>query len=407
MKQKWSTLFLATGAILLVFSIIYSPSAAFKASGEGLAIWWRIIFPGLLPFLVLSHMLIASGFVHGIGKLLEPYTKKWLGLPGIASFIVPLGMTAGFPAGADAASRLRRQGQITSAEAEKIASYAHFCSPMLIIIVIGAGFAKQPWLGLFLLGIHWMAGLLSGMSANALLRTKQTKQTEQEKAVIQSATLKSGHKKQPSRIRLALTSMEEAHQADGRSFGKLLGDAVSTSVQTLMMIGGYILIFSVIIYILSDALKHLVPSPMVAGLLEVHLGSFSIITQPISLYHKSLWLSALLGFSGLCAYLQVQALLKSAGTLGRFFFVHRLLHACYGFILTLLLWRPIISIIPGAISAYSYQIDDATIPSYLGIPLPAISQLIPILHWQLILFTTIITLILLYSLLRKPHSSMK
>lgn len=404
MKQKWSTLFLATGAILLVFSIIYSPSAAFKASGEGLAIWWRIIFPGLLPFLVLSHMLIASGFVHGIGKLLEPYTKKWLGLPGIASFIIPLGMTAGFPAGADAASKLQRQGQITSAETEKIASYSHFCSPMLIIIVIGAGFAKQPWLGLFLLCIHWIAGLLSGMSTNALLRTQQT---EQDKAVVQSSTIKASHKKQPSRIRLALRSMQEAHQADGRSFGKLLGDSVSASVQTLMMIGGYILIFSVIIYVLIDALKQLVPSPMIASLLEVHLGSFSIVTQPISLYHKSIWLSALLGFSGLCAYLQVQALLKSSGIIGRFFFVHRLLHACYGFILTLLLWRPITSILPGAISAYSYQIDDVLSTNYLGIPLPAISQLIPILHWQLVLFTAIITLIFLYSLLRKPHSSMK
>ncbi|MBP1907306.1 sporulation integral membrane protein YlbJ [Paenibacillus turicensis] len=403
MKQKWSTLLLATGAILLVFSIIYSPSAAFKASGEGLAIWWRIIFPGLLPFLVLSHILIASGFVHGIGKLVEPYTKRWLGLPGIASFIIPLGMTAGFPAGADAASKLQRQGQITSTDAEKIASYSHFCSPMLIIIVIGAGFAKQPWLGLFLLGIHWIAGLLSGMSTNALLRTKQV---EQDKAVVQS-NIKASHKKQPSRIRLAIRSMEEAHQADGRSFGKLLGDAVGTSVQTLMMIGGYILIFSVIIYVLTDTLKQLVPSPMIASLLEVHLGSFSIVTQSISLYHKSIWLSALLGFSGLCAYLQVQALLKSTGTIGKFFFVHRLLHACYGLVLTILLWRPITSIVPGAISAYSYQIDEATITSYLGIPLPAISQLIPILHWQLILFTAIIALILLYSLLRKPQSSIK
>jgi sporulation integral membrane protein YlbJ len=404
MKQKWSTLFLATGAILLVFSIIYSPSAAFKASGEGLAIWWRIIFPGLLPFLVLSHILIASGFVHGIGKLLEPYTKKWLGLPGIASFIIPLGMTAGFPAGADAASKLHRQGQITSAEAEKIVSYSHFCSPMLIIIVIGAGFARQPWLGLFLLSIHWIAGLLSGMSTNALLRRQQS---EQVKAVVQSSTIKASHKKHPSRIRLALRSMEEAHQADGRSFGKLLGDSVNASVQTLMMIGGYILIFSVIIYVLTDALKQLVPSPMIASLLEVHLGSFSIVTQPISLYHKSMLLSALLGFSGLCAYLQVQALLKSTGTIGKFFFVHRLLHACYGFILTLLLWRPVTNIIPGAISAYSYQIDDVLSTTYLGIPLPALSQIIPILHWQLILFTAMITLILLYSLLRKPHSSMK
>lgn len=403
MKQKWSTLLLATGAILLVFCVIYSPSSVFKASGEGLAIWWRIIFPGLLPFLVISHMLVASGFVHGLGTLLEPFTKKWLGLPGVASFIVPLGMTAGFPAGADAAARLHKQGRITSYEADKIASLAHFCSPMLIIIVIGTGFLNQPWLGLFLLTIHWLAGIVSGYSTHLLFHSRQSELSSAAPSAVSTVKgQRTAQKVQPSRFKLAIRSMSKARQEDGRSFGRLLGDAVSTSVQTLMMIGGYILIFAVIVHVLNDALSALVPSYLIASLSEVHLGAFSIISEKISLSQKSALLGALLGFSGLCSFLQVQALLKPTGiTSSKFFFIHRLLHGSFAFILTILLWRPLTSLIPSAISAYSYQIDRPTVSTHLGFSLPEIDQVIPILQWQFALFIAMIALIELYSFLRK------
>ncbi|WP_339063402.1 hypothetical protein [Tepidibacillus marianensis] len=37
---------------LLAIAIITYPDAAFQASLQGLKIWWEIIFPALLPFLL-------------------------------------------------------------------------------------------------------------------------------------------------------------------------------------------------------------------------------------------------------------------------------------------------------------------------------------------------------------------
>lgn len=403
MKQKWSTLLLATGAILLVFCVIYSPSSVFKASGEGLAIWWRIIFPGLLPFLVISHMLVASGFVHGIGTLLEPFTKKWLGIPGFASFIIPLGMTAGFPAGADAAAKLHQQGQLTVSEAEKISSLAHFCSPMLIIIVIGTGFLNEPWVGIVLLAIHWLAGIVSGFTTHLLLKSEQNEPSDSATPLANTKrTQRPTSPQSSSRIRQAIHSMTHARQADGRSFGRLLGDAVSTSVQTLMMIGGYILIFAVIIHVLHDALSEIVPSFLIAGLSEVHLGAFTIISEKISLSQKCALLSAFLGFSGLCSILQVQSLLKSTGGIGKFFMLHRFLHGSYALILSIILWHPLTNLIKGSISAYSYHIGATT---YTGNTLPALHQLVPIIKWQFTLFIVMIAISILYSLIWKPKQA--
>lgn len=63
-------------AILTAIAIIISPESSFEASLQGLKLWWTLVFPALLPFLMLSEMLTASGFVHGFGVLLEPLMKR-------------------------------------------------------------------------------------------------------------------------------------------------------------------------------------------------------------------------------------------------------------------------------------------------------------------------------------------
>lgn len=88
-------------------------------------------------------------------------------------------MTAGFPAAAEAAAALYKQGKITAYEAEKLASFSHYCSPVLIVIVVGTAYMKQPELGLFLLGIHWASGLSAAVTMNwlslALSASKQAR----------------------------------------------------------------------------------------------------------------------------------------------------------------------------------------------------------------------------------------
>ena len=62
--------------------------------------WWEIVFPSLLPFFIVSEMLIGFGVVKFIGVLLEPFMRPLFKVPGVGGFVWAMGMASGFPAGA-------------------------------------------------------------------------------------------------------------------------------------------------------------------------------------------------------------------------------------------------------------------------------------------------------------------
>ncbi|MMZ62896.1 Sporulation integral membrane protein YlbJ [compost metagenome] len=66
-----STLAIALGAVMVLTGVLLAPEEVFKASSQGLKLWWTIVFPAMLPFLMLSEMLLALGIVHGLGVLLH------------------------------------------------------------------------------------------------------------------------------------------------------------------------------------------------------------------------------------------------------------------------------------------------------------------------------------------------
>lgn len=65
MKRK---LFL--GIILLImYGIVRNPELSLASAKEGLLLWFNVLLPSLLPFIILSDLLISMGFV----KILESY----------------------------------------------------------------------------------------------------------------------------------------------------------------------------------------------------------------------------------------------------------------------------------------------------------------------------------------------
>lgn len=324
-------------AILLAIAIIISPESSFEASLQGLKLWWTLVFPALLPFLMLSEMLTASGLVHGFGVLLEPLMKKVFRLPGASGWTLALGITAGFPGGAGGVQQLHKQGSISNEEAARLASLTHFASPVTLLIVVGIAFLHSPPAGYFLLVIHWISGLLASYT-DTLFKGRP----------VPSDLRHTNSKRRNllSRIQLATA---EARARDGRGFGKLLGESVANAVQNLMVVGGYMIMFAVVIHILTTVLPAL-PAAIPAGLLEIHLGADAIskgltaVGTGASGILGLASLSAALGWSGLCAQLQVLTMLKEANIRFLPYAAVRLMHGLYAFLLTLLLWRPIMTI---------------------------------------------------------------
>ncbi|WP_408894669.1 nucleoside recognition domain-containing protein [Paenibacillus taichungensis] len=329
------TVLMSTGALLLVIAVVVSPKDAFDASIQGLDIWWKIIFPAMLPFLMLSQMLTAFGFTHALGVLLGPLMQRWFRLPGKAGLAVVVGMCGGFPAGADTASRLVQDQQITAKQAGIVAAASHFANPLMIILVIGAAFLHQPAAGYFLLIVHWVSGWIATMIGVRLV----PKESKGEKP---STSTPSSYKRRSLWSQMMLAA-REAQERDGRGFGKLLGDTVSQAVQTLMMTGGYMIVFAVFVRLLT---LYITPGTSVAfwpSLLELHLGTYHLSQSSLTPVLLMSLLAAVLGWGGLCSHLQVSAVLKAAGlaaTSMLYFAGIRLLHALVAFSISLLLWLP-------------------------------------------------------------------
>lgn len=405
-RSLTTTLIFGTSAVMLVAAIIYAPGETFQASGQGLTIWWRIVFPALLPFIVLIEILLASGFAQGVGVLLEPFTRKALGLPGAAGWIVPLGITAGYPAAASAAAAMYRQGKISDVEAEKIVSVSHFCSPMLIIVVIGTGFLGHPAVGLILLIVHWISGLAAGVTLHLLSNKKQSTHypTSVEAEVVSSDQ---GQPIHSPGLKTALKEMEKARLQDARGFGKLLGDSVSSAVQSLMATGGFILIFAVIIHIINSALPDLIPRSFAAGIMEVHLGTFAIARDVLSPAICLAVLGAALGWSGISAFLQIRAILGPAGIGGRYFLIHRIVHSAYAYVLTLLMWKPLTKWFLVTLPAFADNRNTAVFgsqPHYADSVLPNLQLISSWLETQLWLFVLLVFGMLGISLIWRNHS---
>lgn len=335
------TLFLGLLAAFFVISMLSFPKEAFEASLHGLTLWWKIIFPALLPFFILSEMMIAFGVLHFLGVCLEPLMRIVFRMPGISGPVIAIGYTVGYPMGGKLTSQLRKHKKISSAEGEVLLAISHAASPVMMISVVAVGYFGNVQLGFMLLWIQLISLMIMGLILKSYLLPKQEVPPPS-----------------PSKHHILYRSfkaMQLAHKNDNRSFGKLLGDSVTSSIQTLMMLGGYVILFSVILKMISTAsllkiiekaLKGMFPesiiTPWIQGIFETNLGSYSISQlTDTSIIWQIAFVSFILAWSGFTMHAQIKTMIHATDLRYATFFFSRLLQACLAFILTFALWKPL------------------------------------------------------------------
>ncbi|MFD0699079.1 nucleoside recognition domain-containing protein [Paenibacillus sp. GCM10027628] len=355
--SKLTTLLLGSLAALVVVTVILFPDKAFQSSLEGLTIWWKLVFPALMPFFILTELLIGFGVIQGAGVLLEPLMRILFRLPGVGGWALASGLIIGFPTGAKITASLREKGLITRVETERLTALSHLCSPLFLIMVVGVGFLHSARLGVVIAIIHYLSGFLTGI----LTRNKKENDIAIEPPQNKQLDLIAMRRYESASLwKRALFTMRDAYLHDGRAFGKLLGDAVSSSVQALMLIGGYMMIFSVIINVvnvtnLTEGLHFITESlpgvmnmgadvapQWIKGLLEIHLGAYAFSsTENIPLLPQMALLGAFLGWGGLSAHAQVAGFHQKTDARYVSFLIARIMHAGLAFTLTILFWKPL------------------------------------------------------------------
>lgn len=346
LRSKIKTVFLAIIVVFLTFSLIAFPEHSLQASIRGLNMWLEVVFPSLLPFFIVAELLIGFGIVNFIGVLLEPLMRPLFRVPGSGGFVWAMGIASGYPVGAKLTARLRQERQITQVEAERLVSFTNSSNPLFIFGAVAVGFFKNVKLGVILAIAHYLGNLTVGILMR-FYRSKDTERNNYKKIKFPS-------------IKKALSSLHQTRLKDNRPIGRLLGDSVISSINTLLMIGGFIILFSVInkllfhlqitvilgefisLFLNFFKITSLLSIPLISGLFEITLGSqLSSEVLNASLLQKAVITSFILAFSGLSVQAQVASILAQTDIRFQPFFIARIVHAFLASFYTVILWEPI------------------------------------------------------------------
>lgn len=339
------TLVYAGLTLLLTLSLIAFPDQALEAAIRGLNMWWEVVFPSLLPFFITAELLLAFGVVKFIGVIFEPIMRPLFNVPGAGSFGWMMGMASGYPTGAKITARLREENQLSKLEAERLVSFTNNSSPLFIFGAISAGFFHDLKLGLLLAVCHYTSNAIVGICMRFHGKRQERFRKQDSKRFS---------------IKKAFQEMHRDRLKEEKPFGEILGDAVINSIKTLVMVGGFIILFSVLIKLLF--LVHVTPAvavifqsileifhlpadlslPFISGLFEITLGA-NMISQVTTdtLLQKAVIISFILGFNGLSIHAQVASILAKTDIRFSPYFFARLLHGSIAVILTLLLYKPL------------------------------------------------------------------
>ncbi len=295
-----------------------------------------------------------------------------------------MGYVSGYPVGAKLTAKLREQNLISRIEGERLVAFTTSSDPIFLLGAVSVGFFHDASLGLILVLSHYGSGLIVGLLMSFHGRK------ELDNPTTSSLETRSGELKNPSeqgfgRLRIAFIAMAEARRKDGRGFGELLKGAVQSSLQLIIVVGGLVVFFNVLMELLARAgiMPHMVGftgqllsligvSPelgqaMVSGFFEVTFGARSAgeAVSSVPLHFKVAAAAFILSWGGLSVHAQVASILNGTGLRYLPFMIARLVHAILAAGLVLLLWKPVMG--TGLSSAWqSLPVSVAFAPSASG-----------------------------------------
>ncbi len=337
-KKIFSNMFFLLIIFLILFGILKNPQISLKGAQEGLLIWFNIVIPSLLPFFIISEILISIGFVDLIGKILEPLMRPIFNLPGIAAFTFSMSIVSGYPVGSKVVSSLRKNNLITKTEGDQMIVLSSTSGPLFMLGAVTVGMLNNPSLAPLILYPHYLAVITIGL----LFRFYKIKDSKKIKnrGYIKTKELQ---KKFP---------LQKVPP-----IGIILSESVKNSMNSIFLIGGFIIFYSVVIELLFiskliDLIHYIIPIDLkllhgiLAGILELTTGCKKISSSNINLIEKISIINFLIGWGGISIHSQALAFLSSTDIssklyiIGKFF--HGILASIYGLILYKLKYKNII-----------------------------------------------------------------
>ena len=274
--------------LLLTYFILTHSSLSLYYAFHGLTLWYNKMIPSLLPFMILSGMLIRMHLSEKFVILIHPVLKRIFRCSPNVSYGIVMGFLCGFPMGAKVTADLLKEEKITACEARFLLSFCNNIGPVYFCTFVIPTLEIQN-IRLALFGMYGLP-LLYGIFLRYTFFRKE---------------LNAIYSEQPDHRVLQKASLLTA-----------LDDSIRSSIASISMLCGYMIIFN-----LLNILPHIFLPQMhqyIAPLLEI-TGGITISDNILPVY-----ILILLPFGGLSCIAQTNSILQGTGLSIKNYIRHKL-----------------------------------------------------------------------------------
>ncbi|MCM1558003.1 MAG: hypothetical protein NC123_00445 [Butyrivibrio sp.] len=206
--------------LILTVCILSHSSLSLSYASLGLELWFRKMVPALLPFMILSGIMIRLKLTEKMAGVLYPVAGPVYRVRKNVVYCMALGFLCGFPMGARVTADLYERDMLTRREAEYLLAFCnnigpvYFCS--FVLPLLGRRLVLPYLFGMY--GIPLLYGLFLRFTAFRTLPEERT---------ISSELCMTAAPPKPS----LLTAVNESVQA---------------SLHSILLLGGYMILFNLL-----------------------------------------------------------------------------------------------------------------------------------------------------------------
>ncbi len=306
------------GIVLFLAVILIFPSSSYLGAKKGLLLWFNTILPTLLPFIIISNLIITLQITRPLSKLLYPVFHTLFGISRGGCYPVLMGLLSGIPVGAKSVADLVNQGSIEEEEGQYLLGFCNNASPMFIMSYIAITQLKLPEIRFGLLFIIYISGILASFLLFRVLPKKNAN------GIHSLSIMEYG------------VNGEDTCRGDAARFDfAILDSAIMNGFEIITKVGGYIILFSIPAQIISglgtsDSYLKL----LAIGILEITTGIDRIALSGLDLDIKIALITMLTAFGGLSGLAQTKSVINSTRLSIGIYIKVKLLHMLIAFVLT-------------------------------------------------------------------------
>ena len=274
--------------LILFFSMLSFPHTVFTGASYGLVLWFRHVLPTLLPYMILINVLICTPALHWICRITSTFLCPLLGTSYYGTFAVLTGFLCGYPMGAKTTSDLLNVNKISRSEASYLLSFCNNTSPAFILSYVVAQNMKERNLCIPFFLILTFTPLMLSFIFRLFYRLPESS---------------------CSFPQVTPGSFSNPSESISDSF---LDRCILNAFESVTKVGGYMMMFSVLIQLLASVLPNTIFSLLLYSSLEISTGIRLLFSSALYTTEKIILCAFLTSFGGWCCIAQTYSMISSS-----------------------------------------------------------------------------------------------